>query len=136
MTFLESAKSACVLVYPSDSCTLSATACLDPDSVLLTLVQDCPGNCSYAGACMLWHDAPHGWYEDSDADEAPAPEQAAGLTSRNASSPRAESSSAKVQHPSTATAPLEHPQCICFPGLGVSPFGSLLCPSICASMLI
>ena len=83
-------------------------------------MQDCPGNCSYAGACMLWHDAPRGWYEDSDADVAPAPEHAADLASNNASSSKAHDGLAQQRRPPNSTAASEYPQCICFPGLGVS----------------
>jgi hypothetical protein len=83
-------------------------------------MQDCPGNCSFAGACMLWHDAPRGWYEDSHPDVAPAPEPAADLASKNASLPEAHDGSAQQRRPPNRTAASEYPQCICFPGLGVS----------------
>jgi hypothetical protein len=89
------------------------------------LPQDCPGNCSHAGACMLWHGAPRGWYNDGNADVPEAPAPATDLASKNTSSPKADDSLA--QRAAKATASSEYPQCVCFPGLGVSFVISKLC---------
>lgn len=88
-------------------------------------MQDCPNNCSYAGACVLWNGAPEGWYE------APLPAPEAAIDSIDAS-PKAgshililrDASDTSGGNGSAAAAARrqvpEYPICACFPGLGVS----------------